>query len=193
MSGSPPTDPGTPGCERSDDLAPSAWVVTHVAGLAAGARVLDVAAGGGRHTRLLARAGCDVTAIDVDAARMASLASRAEREGWRVTTQVRDLEVAEVDLGDGVFDCIVVTHYLHRPLLPSLVRALAPGGRLVYETFTVGQAARGRPTNRAFLLEDGELVRLVAPLVVEQAREGEVDGCLMASVVARKVSERAAP
>jgi len=32
------------------------------------------------------------------------------------------------------FDAIVVTHYLHRPLLPLLAAALAPGGLLIYET-----------------------------------------------------------
>jgi SAM-dependent methyltransferase len=99
---------------------------------------------------------------------------------------VRDLESEPVELGDEAYDLVVVTHYLHRPLFPALVRALAPGGVLLYETFTKGQAARGRPTNPAFLLEPGELPRLVAPLEVLRQREGDVDGKLIASVVAVK-------
>ena len=71
---------------------------------------------------------------------------------------------------------IVVTHYLHRPLFPSLLAALRPGGALVYETFTRAQAARGRPTNPGFLLAPGELRRLVAPLDVRAAREGDFEG-----------------
>ena len=81
---------------------------------------------------------------------------------------------------------LVVVHYLHRPLFPALLAALAPGGVLVYETFTVAQAARGRPTNPAFLLEPGELPRLVAPLEVLAAREGDFEGRMVSSVVAVK-------
>lgn len=170
---------------------PAAWILENADLLRPGMRVLDVAAGRGRHALLFAAAGWPVTAVDRDGARMAELAATADRLDWPVTTLVRDLEVAGVDLGEAAFDLVVVTHYLHRPLLPALVRALAPDGLLVYETFTVGQAARGKPTNPAFLLEPGELVRLVAPLAVARQREGDVDGRLVASVVARKISASA--
>jgi hypothetical protein len=81
---------------------------------------------------------------------------------------------------------IVVVHYLHRPLFPSIVGALRPGGVLVYETFTRAQAARGKPTNPAFLLEAGELLTLVQPLTALDAREGDFDGRMVASVVAAR-------
>jgi hypothetical protein len=54
----------------------------------------------------------------------------------------------------------VVTNYLHRPLLADLVRTLAPGGVLIYETFAQGHERFGKPSNPAFLLEPGELLRL---------------------------------
>lgn len=167
---------------------PATWILENADLLRTGMRVLDVAAGRGRHALLFAAAGWPVTAVDRDALRMATLAAMATRLDWPVTTLVRDLEAGEVDLGEAAFDLVVVTHYLHRPLLPVLVRALAADGVLVYETFTTAQAARGKPTNPAFLLEPGELPRLVAPLVVERQREGEVDGRMVASVVARKLS-----
>jgi len=66
-----------------------------------------------------------------------------------------------VDLGTEAYELVLVVHYLHRPLFPSLVRALAPGGLLLYETFTTAQAARGKPTNPDFLLEPGELLEAV--------------------------------
>ena len=44
----------------------------------------------------------------------------------------------------------------------------------------------GRPTRPEFLLEDGELEKLVAPLEVLRQREGEHEGRWIASVVARK-------
>ncbi len=164
------------------------WLLENADLLRPGMRVADVAAGRGRHALLLAAAGFHVTAFDREAAALARAADQAARCGWTLTTEVRDLEVAGADLGDGVFDAIVVTHYLHRPLFPAIERALAPGGILVYETFTTAQAQRGKPTNPAFLLEPGELPRLVAPLEVLRAREGDVDGRMVASVVARKTN-----
>lgn len=77
--------------------------------------------------------------------------------------------------------CDLVFHYLHRPLMPALCAALAPGGRLFYETFTT---ERGHPGNPAFLLQAGELPALVAPLTVVGSSEGEFDRRFIASVVA---------
>ncbi len=77
-------------------------------------------------------------------------------------------------------------NYLQRSLFPSLRRALRPGGVLLYETFTVAQAARGHPTNPDFLLQPGELPRLVEPLEVIRSREGEADGRHAAAVAARR-------
>ena len=88
---------------------------------------------------------------------------------------------------------MVVTNYLHRALMPAIVRAVAPGGVLVYETFTAAQAGRGTPTNPAFLLAPGELPRLVAPLAVIRQREGDIDGRHVASVVAVNASRPAQP
>jgi len=79
-------------------------------------------------------------------------------------------------------------HYLHRPLFPTIRGALRRGGLLVYETFTRAQAARGRPTNPAFLLEPGELLTRVQPLEVVVSREGDYDGRMVASVIARRRS-----
>lgn len=165
---------------------PAGWLLDNADVLRRGMRVLDVAAGRGRHALLLAGAGFSVTAIDRDEARMARLGEIATRLGWPLTTVVRDLETGDADLGESGYDLIVVTHYLHRPLFPALVRALAPDGVLVYETFTTAQAARGKPTNPAFLLEPGELPRLVQPLDVVRSREGEVEGRMVASIVARR-------
>ena len=166
--------------------SPAGWILDNADLLRPGMRVLDVAAGSGRHARLFAAAGWPVTALDRDADRIGALAAEAARRQWPLTALVRDLESGAADLGAAAWDLIVVTHYLHRPLMPELVRALAPGGVLLYETFTTAQALRGRPTNPAFLLQSGELPRLVAPLEIVRQREGEVDGRMVASVAARR-------
>ncbi len=89
-----------------------------------------------------------------------------------------------------VYDVTVGVHYLYRPLFPALVRALRPGGLLLYETFLVGHAGKG-PTNPAFLLAPGELPALVSPLLVVRQREGELEDRRVASVAAiRQSAER---
>ena len=165
---------------------PAPWLVDNVDLLPDAGRVLDVACGKGRHALLLAAAGFAVTAVDRDADALDRLRAQALRLELDVRVEVVDLEAPDVEFGADRFDLIVVTRYLHRPLVPHLVSALAPGGILIYETFLVSQAERGHPSNPAFLLEPGELVALVRPLEILRAREGEVDGAMVASVVARR-------
>lgn len=135
----------------------SEWVCRWVPQIPPGALVLDLACGSGRHTRLLARMGFSVRAVDRDASAVASL---CELPG--VESLIADLEHAPWPYSGQCFGGIVVTNYLHRPLLPILVDSLEPGGVLIYETFAVGNERFGRPTNRAFLLHTGELLDAVA-------------------------------
>ena len=131
---------------------PSDWVVRWTPLLPPAARVLDVACGHGRHVRWLAATGHRVTAIDRDAALLAPLADVAD-------TVQADLEASPWPLPPGRrFDAVVVTNYLWRPLMPSLLAAVAPGGLLIYETFAQAHAALGRPRRPEFLLVPGELI-----------------------------------
>ncbi len=133
---------------------PSDWVVRWTPLLRPSARVLDVACGHGRHTHWLARAGHDVTAIDRDASLLVPLAPFAR-------TLCADLEADAWPLPGVVFDAVLVTNYLWRPLLAALMDAVAPGGLLIYETFAQAQAALGRPRRPEFLLRPGELIELL--------------------------------
>jgi rhodanese-related sulfurtransferase len=192
------------GGERSYDEAPlfgpSSWLVDIADLLPQGGRALDVACGAGRHALLLAAAGFDVTAIDRDAAVLDRLRLQSERLGLQLRTEVIDLERGDPRDGEheaaapptvlaaDTYDLVLVTRYLHRPLFPQLIRSLAPGGTLIYETFLEQQAERGHPKNPAFLLKPGELSMLVAPLAILRQREGDYDGALIASVAARRTS-----
>jgi SAM-dependent methyltransferase len=133
--------------------APSAWVELHARRVRKAGTVLDLACGAGRHTRYLRRLGFPVVAVDVDVSGVGDLVSDAFVEVIEA-----DLEAGPWPLGHREFDGIVVTNYLHRPLLPKLVDALAPEGVLIYETFAVGNEKLGRPRNPRFLLERGELL-----------------------------------
>jgi hypothetical protein len=58
----------------------------------------------------------------------------------------------------------VVTNYLWRPLLPTLVQSVAPGGVLIYETFAAGNESVGKPSRPDFLLQPGELIQATVGL-----------------------------
>ena len=135
-------------------MNPSAWVMRFTPLVGDAGPVLDVACGGGRHTRWFRAQGHSVIAVDRDLSAVGDLADDP------------DVDLVELDLEAGVplpvssASCaaVVVTNYLWRPLLDELVRVLAPGGVLVYETFAVGNERYGRPTNPDHLLRRGELL-----------------------------------
>lgn len=151
--------------------APSAWIVEHMGLIAKGGAVLDLACGSGRHTRLLIERGHPVTAVDRD---IGALADLSEHEN--LTARAVDLEDGSAwPFPDPIFAGIVVTNYLHRPLFPAIVAALALGGILLYETFARGNERFGRPRNPDHLLVEGELLRMVAGrLHVIAYQHGEV-------------------
>lgn len=165
---------------------PSPWLIDNADLLPRGGTVLDVACGRGRHALLLASAGFDVHAIDRDPAAVDFVRATAERLHLSLTCAVVDLETDPPPTLPDSCDVVLVFNYLHRPLAPTLRASLKPGGRLFYETFTAQQAQRGHPRNPAFLLQEGELPELVAPLTVVRSREGEFDGRFIASVVAER-------
>lgn len=169
-----------------EPAGPSPWLLAHARLAAPGARTLDVACGRGRHALVLAAAGSLVHAVDRDAARIGALRALALRLRLPLTADVLDLEAPGVDLGEAQYDLVLVFRYLHRPLFPVLVRALAPGGVLLAETFTRPSARAGKPSRPEHLLEPGEVLGLVAPLEVLAHREGASSGHQLAAVAARK-------
>jgi SAM-dependent methyltransferase len=139
---------------RHEELAPSAWIERFAAHVPAGALVLDVAAGSGRHSRFFARRGHPVVAIDRDTTALQGMAG--------VEALTADLEGGNPwPLGAKQFGGVVVTNYLHRPILGAIVAAVAPGGALLYETFAIGNERFGKPSNPDFLLRPGELLDIV--------------------------------
>ena len=155
----------------SPPTVPSPWVCRFLPLIRAKGRVLDLAAGGGRHAQLLRGAGYEVVAVDHD-----TTVLRAAFAGDSLC-QIKELDLEDGSpwrLGGG-YDGIVVTNYLHRPLLPALAKALAAGGVLIYETFMLGQERLGRPSNPDFLLRQGELLAAyIDRLAVIAFEQGEV-------------------
>lgn len=156
----------------SDHISP--WVQRY-APLVPGGAVLDLACGSGRHSRHMAALGHEVVAVDRDPVALAAAA------GPGITTSAIDLEQeqegAAWPFGPHRFAGIVVTNYLHRPLIADMLGSLAPNGVLIYETFADGNAQFGKPSNPAFLLQPGELLELARAhgLRVVAFEDGVVD------------------
>jgi SAM-dependent methyltransferase len=149
--------------------SPSAWVMEQAGQFARGALVMDLAAGRGRHALALARAGSVVVPVDWSLQAMAD--GRWSMAG--IHPVVADMRA--LPFRDRTFDGIVIVNFLDRALFPTLHRLLRPLGRLIIETFTAEQLVLPHgPRSREFLLEPGELPRLVGPLRVAAAHEGLV-------------------
>lgn len=154
----------------ADTAGPSPWLSRFAPLIVRGGSVLDLACGRGRHVRLLAGMGLAVEAVDRDAAALQGLAGLAG-----VAALQADLEGGPWPYAGRTFAGIVVTNYLHRPLFPLLIEALAPGGVLIYETFMQGHERFGRPSNPDFLLRSGELLEAFGgQLAVVAFEQGEV-------------------
>jgi SAM-dependent methyltransferase len=125
----------------------------------AGAPVLDLACGGGRHSRLFLERGHPVLAVDRDLSRLGALAGDPRLEALACDLEQGDPEDGRLpSFFERRFGGIVVTNYLYRPLFRPLAAALAPGGVLIYETFAKGNERFGKPSNPDFLLDPGELL-----------------------------------
>jgi len=148
--------------------SPSPWVVRWSHLVPAGASVLDVACGSGRHMRWFAARGHATTGVDRD------------DEAVRAASAHGDVLQADIENGPWPFagrrfGGVVVANYLWRPRLPDIVAAVGPGGVLLYETFAAGNETVGRPARPDFLLQPGELLAVCAGLHVVAYEEGYLE------------------
>lgn len=162
-----------PDCQNRAGTPPSAWIMRYAAEIPDDGTILDLACGAGRHLAALCARGRTqpLLGIDLDISKAAQLEQRPN-----LTLLALDLEQPGARIPGGNYAGIIVSNYLHRPLLPRLPGLLAPGGILLYETFAVGNEAYGRPRNPDYLLRAGELLEcFAADLDVLGFEQGYVD------------------
>jgi SAM-dependent methyltransferase len=163
---------------------PLPWIVQWAGLVPPDATVLDLAAGRGRHALFFAERGHKVVAVDRDIGRLPPHP--------RIEPLAADLEDGGPwPLSDRRFGAVVVTNYLHRPLLPDLLEAVAPGGVLLYQTFMAGNERFGKPSRPEFLLKDGELLELVRGIFSVTAYEARMISGPMAMV--QRIAARRLP
>ena len=140
---------------------PEPWVLhaTHL--VPPRAPIVDIACGGGRHARWFLANDHQATLIDRDVSAVADL-----RNDVGATIVSADLESSHVDILHIIpparFGGVIVVNFLWRPLMSAIVEAVAPGGVLIYQTFAVGNARHGKPSNPDYLLRPGELLDAVS-------------------------------
>jgi SAM-dependent methyltransferase len=151
---------------------PSSWVSRWAHLLPTSGSVLDVACGAGRHAAYFAELGYAVTGIDRDigaaqdlSGTVALIQADIENGPWPLIFNANPVQ----------FQAVVVTNYLWRALFPTLLASVAPGGVLLYETFTVGNESVGRPSRPDFLLRPGELLEVCKGLHIVGYECGYVD------------------
>ena len=187
----------------SDDLQhgrepPSAWIKRWSHLVAPGGVVLDVACGYGRHARWFYERNHPVALVDRAQAAIDSIASVIPASACEAV--VADIENGPWPFAGRQFAAVVVTNYLWRPLFPTLLGSLQPGGVLIYETFTQGNETVGKPSRADFLLRPGELLEVCQALRVvafeegfQQAADGSAPRFIQRIAAVRATSAGAAP
>jgi SAM-dependent methyltransferase len=130
-------------------------------------QILDLACGHGRHMQFLAGLGHRVLGVDRNAEALKTASQ------WGETLQA-DIENAAWPLKGRSFTGVVVTNYLWRDLFPQILNSVAEGGVLIYETFSHGNQAFGKPSRPEFLLQPGELLQRCSGLRIVAFEEGFV-------------------
>lgn len=154
-------------------------------------RALDVAGGAGRQAIWLARQGWTITIVDVSEVGLRLAQENSKQalgpSGARklISTQLGDLRSVN-DLGHQEYDLVLVFFFLRRKLFPALVRALKPGGTLIYRTYTTAQLKFDHgPRNPRVLLQPGELRQAFSELDILHYQETAIEKGV-AELVARK-------
>jgi SAM-dependent methyltransferase len=147
---------------------------------------LDIAGGTGRHAIFLAKKGWKVRLTDIAEAGIANARQNADSLASRIDFRVEDL--TRFDGARESYDLILVFFFLRREMFPELVKALKPGGLLIYKGYTRGQAKfGGGPTNPDYLFGENELLDSFRELQVLHYAE-LIRDCGRAELVGRKVS-----
>jgi tellurite methyltransferase len=153
-----------------------------------GGSALDLAGGAGRHSIWLVKQGWEVTLIDISETGVEQARQNAGSLASHIHFVVDDLthfEAAQTQFDAG-FEVAMAFFYLERTIFSEMLKAVRPGGLLLYKTYTLAQAKlRGGPKNPVHLLKPGELLQLANGLTVLHYRE-KTEEKATAELVARK-------
>jgi SAM-dependent methyltransferase len=142
---------------EAQSVEPDPLLIEACAKLSPG-RALDLAGGAGRHALWLAQRRWNATVADISDEGLAIAARRATESG--IPLKVRRESAAETiawAAEDHPFDLITVFWCLLRDHFAALPQALAPGGTLVYKTYTSDHRRFTEGHSSIYALHPGEL------------------------------------
>jgi len=117
--------------------------------------VLDLACGYGRNSIFLSNKGYKVISVDLN---FLCLSSFSKKNILKIQS---DIESSNTwPFGHNSFDLVVVTNFLNRMVFANIRKVIKKNGYLIYETFGEGHEKLGKPKNKDYLLEEGELLNL---------------------------------
>ena len=164
---------------------PADFVVAAAELLPSGAATAaDLAGGLGGTALWLAERGLQTTLVEVSNRALTVAGAEADRRGVELELVRHDLEAGQSL--DRTWDVVVVSNFLHRPLLAGMVSLLRPGGLALVRIATVTNLERHERPSRRFLVEPGELADLCRGLDVESYAEDWFNDRHEARLIARR-------
>jgi tellurite methyltransferase len=120
---------------------------------------LDLCCGVGQNAIFLAEQGFDVLALDTSLTALRYC--RAAGAGKHLPLHLVVADVDQFALPADAFALIIVFRFYDRQLIPAIKQALKPGGLIIYQTFNLNRLRSTPHMNRHYLLEPGELQRVL--------------------------------
>jgi tellurite methyltransferase len=141
---------------------------------------LDLASGLGQNGLWLAEQGYTVDLMDIS--RTALMRAQDEMGNRRLrTVNLFQVDLDRPDLKLDYYEIVCVFRFLKRDLFPMLRASIAPGGRLIYETFNRGYLEAAPNFNPLYLLEPGELASHFSDWNILHNTEGKYTSRLVAA------------
>jgi SAM-dependent methyltransferase len=172
--------------------APNALVLAAIAGRPPG-RALEVAMGQGRNAIALAKAGWDVTGLDVSPEGLAIAAGEAARAGVPLHTVEAPFD--RFDYGESQWDLIAMIYgpgvIATKPFAARLLAALKPGGLIVVESFA---SAAGSANRRPVDIDPMELLAAFEGCRIRRFEDTDdvTDWTLQTTSLVRLIAEKRA-
>jgi len=108
---------------------------------------LELACGLAANSFVLAGQGFKMDAWDISPVAVEQVNQRAAAEGISVSAVARD--VVEQPPEPARYDLVVVSHFLDRSIISSIINCLKPGGLVFYQTFSQTRVGESGPSNMA--------------------------------------------
>ena len=135
---------------------PSKWIKNNLSKNIKDQTLLDIACGNGRHSIYAASLGYKVISLDINKEKIYKLNSNKLIFPIQI-----DIEKSNAwPFTNKVFNTIIVTNYLYRPIFQNIINSIKLGGTLLYETFSIENSNFGKPNNPNYLLKPQELLNL---------------------------------